>query len=363
MSVLNEVFRKAVEAEASDIHLKGGKPPFFRIRGSLVITDLPTSTPEVLRTIVDDLVPAHQREQFATSHRADFSHHEDGVGRFRANVFRSQGVPALVFRHVKTDVPDFDTLRLPLVLSDMAHLERGIILLAGTTGSGKSSTLAAIIDEINKLYEKRIITAEDPIEYIFEDKKSVITQREVGLDTLSFEDALRDLMRQDPDVILVGEMRDEATIRTGIMAAETGHLVMSTVHASSASQAIPRILDVFPAHEQGAIRMALAGTDLVIMCQRLVKALDGGRAPVVEIMINTPTIRKLLEKNKLEMLASAVEAGVSDGMQSFDQAVVKLIQDNTISKEEGLRVATNPASVEMQLKGINLGEGSRILGM
>lgn len=363
MSMLKEVFRKAVESGASDVHLKGGKPPIIRIRGTLVVTDMEVMTPEKLNALVDELVPAYQRAQFSSSHRADFSHHEEGVGRFRANVFRSQGVPAMVLRHVKSKVPDFDALRLPPILSDMAHLERGIILLAGTTGSGKSSTLAAIIDQINKLYEKRIITAEDPIEYIFEDKKSVVTQREVGLDTLSFQDALRDLMRQDPDVILVGEMRDEATIRTGIQAAETGHLVLSTVHASSASQAIPRILDIFPAHEQGAIRMALAGTDLVIICQRLLKALDGGRVPAVEIMINTPTVRKMLEKNKLEMLASAVETGGNDGMQSFDQAVVKLIQSNTISQEEGMRVATNPAAIEMQLKGINLSESSRILGM
>ena len=312
MSIMNEVFRKAIESEASDIHLKSGIAPVFRVRGALVSSGLQSMTPETLNAVVDELVPTYQRDHFAQSHRADFSHHEEGVGRFRANVFRSQGVPALVFRHVKSDVPSGETLRLPPSLKELAHIERGIVLMAGTTGSGKSSTLASIIDQINEHHEKRIITVEDPVEYIFTDKKSVVTQREVGLDTLSFADALRDLMRQDPDVILIGEMRDEATIRTGIMAAETGHLVLSTVHASSASQAIPRILDVFPAHEQGAIRMALAGTDLVIICQRLVPALDGGRAPAVEIMINTPTVRKMLEKNKLEMLASAIETGASD---------------------------------------------------
>ncbi len=363
MSALNETFKRALGEGASDIHLVEGKPPVFRVRGSLAVSDLPVLSHEALDRIVEDLLPQHQLEAFRDCHRADFSHAEEGIGRFRANLFRAKGAPAFVFRHVKSDVPDFETLRLPPLLAELAHFERGIILLAGTTGSGKSSTLAAIIDKINQTYNKRIITCEDPIEYMFTDKQATVTQREIGLDTLSFSDALRDMMRQDPDVILIGEMRDETTIRTGIMAAETGHLVLSTVHASSSSQAIPRILDVFPVHEQGAIRMALAGTDLVILCQRLIPAADGGRIPAVEIMINTPTVRKLLEKNKLEMLSSAIETGGSDGMQSFDQAIVKLIKENLITEAEGMRVATNAAAIEMQLKGIELQGQSRILGM
>ena len=234
--------------------------------------------------------------------------------------------------------------------------------MAGTTGSGKSTTLAAIIGDINQTQRCRIITVEDPVEYLFHDDQSVITQREVGLDTLSFQNALKHLMRQDPDVILIGEMRDRTSIRTALLAAETGHLVLSTIHAGSADLAIPRMLDVFPPEEQDQIRLGLAGNMYAIVCQRLVPDTQGGVVPAVEIMINTSTVRKLLEKNRLDVLGAAIETGAEDGMQNFNQAIYKLIKGGIITEKDGMRYATNPESLRMNLQGIFLDEGKRILG-
>jgi twitching motility protein PilT len=264
-------------------------------------------------------------------------------------------------RHVKSKVPTFEQLRLPPQLARLAEVERGIILLSGTTGSGKSTTLAAILNQINRTQRLRIITVEDPVEYIIEDDRSVVTQREVGLDTLSYQAALKHLMRQDPDVILIGEMRDEMSIRTALLAAETGHMVMSTLHAGTASLAVPRMLDVFPAHEQNQIRMGIAGNLHAIVCQRLIPDLQGKVVPAVEIMVNTPTVRKLLEKNQIEVLSAAIEKGRDDGMQTFNQSIYDLITNGVVGAEEGLRYATNPEALRMNLQGIFLDEGRGIL--
>jgi pilus retraction protein PilT len=267
----------------------------------------------------------------------------------------------IAMRHVKTEVPTVEYLRLPPQLKDLARAERGIVLLCGTTGSGKSTTLAAIIGEINRTQRRRIITTEDPIEYMFIDDQSVITQREVGLDTLSFENALKHLLRQDPDVILIGEMRDALSIRTALLAAETGHLVMSTLHSGSADLAVPRMLDVFPAEEQNHIRLGLANNLHAAICQRLVPDVRGGVIPAVEIMINTPTVRKLIEKNQLGVLSAAIETGREDGMQTFNQSIYDHIKNGLISEEEGMLAATNPQALRMNLQGIFLDEGRRIL--
>ena len=273
----------------------------------------------------------------------------------------AQGVPAVAMRHVKTAIPTFEELRLPSQIASFAHVPRGIILLAGTTGSGKSTTLASIIGEINRTQCRRIITIEDPVEYLFKDDKSIITQREVGLDTLAFDEALKHLMRQDPDVILIGEMRDMTSIRTALLASETGHLVLSTLHAGTADMAVPRMLDVFPAEEQDQIRMSLAGNLYGVVCQRLIKDVEDQAVPAVEIMINTPTVRKLLVKNQLDLLSAAVETGTDDGMQNFNQSIYELIKSGTITESEGMRFATNPESLRMNLQGIFLDEGRRIL--
>ncbi len=362
MSVLRDLLEKAVALGASDVHLKPNQEPCYRLNAALQDSGFAELTTEGLNEIVEEILPPHARQLYVTTHEADFSHTEEGVGRFRVNLFDAQGTPTLAMRHVKTDIPSFEELRLPLQLKDLAHVQRGIILLAGTTGSGKSTTLAAIINEINKTQRRRIITVEDPIEYLFHDIRSIITQREVGLDTLSFDNALKHLMRQDPDVILIGEMRDQTSIRTALLAAETGHLVLSTLHAGTADLAVPRMLDVFPAHEQDQIRMALAANLAAVVCQRLMQDINETAIPAVEIMINTPTVRKLLEKNQLEIIGSAIETGEDDGMQNFNQSIYHLIMEGLITEEEGMNSATNPESLRMNLQGIFLDEGRRIIG-
>ncbi|MCX7591287.1 MAG: PilT/PilU family type 4a pilus ATPase [Kiritimatiellae bacterium] len=362
MSLCREYTVKAVSLGASDIHLKPDQRPYFRVGGRLVEGGFPVLTAEHIVAIVNDILPPHLGRVFAETHEADFSHHEPGVGRFRVNVFVAQGMPTISMRYVKSHIPTFEELRLPPKLKEFAHIERGIILVAGTTGSGKSTTLAAMIGEINRTQRCRIITVEDPVEYLFVDEQSIITQREVGLDTLSYEEALKRLMRQDPDVIFIGEVRDMSSVRTALLAAETGHLVMTTVHAGTASLAIPRILDIFPSHERDQIRMAIAATLHAVVCQRLVPDTHGGIVPAVEILINTPTVRKLLEKNQLEMLSAAIETGREDGMQSFNQSLYDLIRRGLVTEKEALLHATNPEALRMNLKGIFLDEGKRILG-
>lgn len=362
MSILREVLVKAVSMKASDIHIKAHYQPFFRISGRLTESGFPVVTPEYMNEITKDVLPARLTRLFEAEHEADFSLSEEGAGRFRVNVFLSQGIPTMAMRHVKTKIPNLEDIRVPPQLGKLAHVERGIILLAGTTGSGKSTTLAAIINEINKTQRRRIITVEDPVEYMFNDNQSVITQREVGLDTLNFGNALKHLMRQDPDIILIGEMRDQTSIRTALLAAETGHLVLSTIHAGTADLAVPRMLDVFPADEQDNIRLGLAGNLHAVVCQRLVPDVKGGVIPAVEIMINTSTVRKLLENNQLEVLGDAIETGGEDGMQTFNKSIYNHIKSGAITEKEGMRFATNPETLRMNLQGIFLDEGKRILG-
>jgi len=362
MSILHDLLTQAVAANASDVHLKTDQVPYFRISGGLVQSGFDILPETLMRDIVNDIVPAHLMEVFSREHETDFSHREEGVGRFRVNIFYSQGTPAVVMRHVKDKIPTFEQLRLPRQLALFAKVERGIILLAGTTGSGKSTTLAAIIGEINRTQCRRIITVEDPVEYVFDDIKSLVTQREVGLDTPGFESALKHMMRQDPDVILIGEMRDATSIRTAFLAAETGHLVLSTLHAGTADLAVPRMIDVFPSHEQDNVRMAIAANLHAVICQRLVPDVDGGVIPAVEIMINTSTVRKLLERGQLDVLSAAIATGKEDGMQTFNQSVYEHIRNGVVNEAEGMAAATNPESLRMNLQGIFLDEGSRILG-
>jgi twitching motility protein PilT len=362
MSIIRELLAHAIEAGASDIHIKAGQTPFYRVNGRLTESGFELLTQDYMQNIIDDIVPPHQKENFEREHETDFSLAEEGVGRFRVNVFMSSGIPTIAMRYVKDSIPTFEQLRVPQQLADLASAERGIILMSGTTGSGKSTTLAAIIGEINRTRRARIITIEDPIEYTFVDDLSVITQREVGLDTLSFESSLKHLMRQDPDVILIGEMRDTTSIRTAFLAAETGHLVLSTIHAGTAALAVPRIMDVFPAEEHDSIRMALAANLHAVICQRLIPAIGGGVVPAVEILINTSTVHKLLEKNQIEILHAAIETGKEDGMQSFNTAIYNLIKSGLITEAEAMRYATNPESLRMNLQGIFLDEDKRILG-
>ena len=362
MSLLRELLIQAVSLGASDVHLKANQPAIFRIHSELVNGSSEILTLDALTQMVEDIIPPHARHQYDQRHEVDFSLEEVDVGRFRVNVFLSHGVPTVAMRHVKTRIPSFDELHLPKILNEIAMYPRGIIIASGTTGSGKSTTLAAMIQKINTTVKRRIITVEDPIEYIFVDDKSVISQREVGLDTATFHSALKHVLRQDPDVIMIGEMRDAESFTAALAASETGHLVFTTVHTDTAAQTIPRILNFFPSAERDQVRLSLATNIRAVICQRLIPAAHGeGVYPAVEIMINTPTVRKLIEKNQLEKLPAAIETGVEDGMQTFNQSVYQLIRSGKITEEEGMQRASNPETLKMNLRGIFLDEARRIL--
>lgn len=351
----------AVESGASDIHLKVSQIPTFRINGALTpIGETPLRADD-LEAIVADIIPEYLQRRYKAEHEADFSLERQEIGRFRVNIYHSQAIPCLTLRHVKTKIPTIEDLHLPPIVEKLAMSPRGIILTGGTTGSGKSTTLAAMINKINTSKRSRIITIEDPVEYLFSDDKSVISQREVGLDTLSFHSALKYVLRQDPDAIMVGEMRDSDSFMAALSAADTGHLVFSTVHTDNAAQSITRILDFFPANERDQIRMALASNLRAVICQRLVPGIRHGVMPAVEVMINTPTIRKLLEKSQIDKLPAAVETGIEDGMQTFNQSILRHIKSGEVTEENGLRFASNPETLLMALKGITLQQDRRII--
>ncbi|MEO5367207.1 MAG: PilT/PilU family type 4a pilus ATPase [Magnetococcus sp. WYHC-3] len=361
MSIIHDLLDLAVETGASDVHIKSQQKAFFRINSILRPASEDPYSAEVVRDIVKDIVPPHAVAKLAQTHEADFSLLEPDVGRFRVNVFYGQGEPSIALRHVKARIPTIEELRLPESLGTLIDAPRGVVILSGATGSGKSSTLAALIGGINSKHERRIITVEDPIEFTFTDERSVITQREVGLDTLTFGDALRQVLRQDPDVILIGEIREAETLRTALLASETGHLVFTTLHAASASQAVPRLLDEFPKSERDQSRQALATNLHAIICQRLIPDVDGVVIPAVEILFNTPTVRKILMRDQLDLLSAAIETGGEDGMQTFDQAIYKLIKEGLVTETDGMEYASNPDKLRMNLQGIFLDDSRRIL--
>jgi twitching motility protein PilT len=353
--------KEAVQQNASDIHLKCGCPPVFRIHADLMPTSDPPLTEDDMRRFIADSLPAHLFQEYAEQKESDFAILDPEAGRFRASLFVTQGLPAMALRHVKAKVPSLTELHLPPVLSELLKSPQGIILLTGATGTGKSTTLAAMVRILNETQNLRIVTIEDPIEYQFTDGTCLITQREVGPDTISFQAALKRVLRQDPDVIMVGEMRDQETFETALNAAETGHLVLTTLHASSASHSVNRILNLFPENEREQIRLNLAGNLKAIICQQLLPSVRGGVVPAVEMLINTPTVRKLLEKNRIELLGAAIETGSGEGMQSFNQSFYNLIRSGMISEQEGMQHSFNPEQLSMNLKGIFLDEGKRIL--
>ena len=363
MSLITKIAKIAVDHKASDIHLKTGTPPILRINGELNPLDLPDLSSQDIESIINNVLPNHSKIMFAETNEADFSVDLEDIGRFRVNIFVGKGKPTIAMRHVKSEIPTFKTLNLPEEINRVATLRRGIVLLAGTTGSGKSSTIAAILNQINKTRYSRIITIEDPVEYNFRDEKSIITQREVGIDTSTFHNALKALMRQDPDIIFIGEMRDPISINAALLAAETGHLVFSTIHAATADAAISRMMDVFPANEQDSVRLAIAATMNTIVCERLVPSnLPIGVVPAVEIMINSPIVKKNIELNNLTTLSTAIATGRKDGMLTFDQSMYQLIKKGWISESDGMKYATSPESLKMNLQGIFLDNQNRILG-
>lgn len=362
MELFKKILKAAVDGVASDIHLKVGTPVVFRINRELISIECPMPTLEWMNKIVQTVTPPHLTKRLAEDREVDFSYYIPEVGRFRTNVFQQRGQWALAMRHVKSNVPSFEQLGLLEQIKSIAESPRGIVLLAGSTGCGKSTTLAAMIEHINGNFKKHIITLEDPIEFVFEDNQSVIEQREVGLDTLSFHHALKYVLRQDPDIIMLGEMRDDISFSAAMSAADTGHLVLSTLHTTTAAQSITRILDFFKADEREQVRRQLAGTLRAVVCQRMVPTVDNKMTPALEIMINSPLIKKMLEENRIEKLTAAIETSADDGMLTFNQSLFNLVKAGRVSEKEAMAKASNPQALEMNFKGIFLNEGGRIVG-
>ncbi|HOB32684.1 MAG TPA: PilT/PilU family type 4a pilus ATPase, partial [Verrucomicrobiota bacterium] len=354
MEMFHRILKTAVEGGASDVHLKIGTPVVFRINRQLIAIECPYPTAEWMNSIVEQVTPSHLRRTLEEEREIDFSYFVPGIGRFRTNLFQQRGQWCFALRFVKTHVPSFEELGLLEQIKQIAESPRGIVLVAGSTGCGKSTTLAAMIEHINANFKKHIITLEDPIEYIFEDNQSIIEQREVGLDTMSFHHALKHVLRQDPDIIMVGEMRDSISFTAAMSAADTGHLVLSTLHTTNASQSISRILDFFRADEREQIRRQLSGCLRAVICQRLVTTVNGTVTPALEILINTPTVKKLIEENRLDKLAAAIETGTEEGMISFNQSLFLLVKEGKVTQKEALSKASNPKALEMNFKGIFL---------
>ncbi len=355
--VLSDLLVAAVTAGASDLHMKVGSYPMMRVGGTLV----PITTAARIETadtaaMAASMLSPDQREKFDRTREVDLAHSQAGLGRFRVNVFQQRGSIGIVMRVIPTRVPAIDDLNLPQVLKRIADEERGLVLVTGTTGSGKSTTLAAMIEHINATTACHIMTVEDPIEYLHRDNLSMINQREVLVDTPSFAHALRSALRQDPDVILVGEMRDFETIETALAAAETGHLVFSTLHTLDATETINRIIAVFPPHQQRQVRLQLASVLRAAISQRLIPRADGrGRVPAVEVLVGTPFIRDcIIDKDKTNLIPGAIASGTSQyGMQTFDQSIFTLYEHGLVTLEEAMRWASNVDEFKLRVQGIS----------
>ncbi|MBP8613047.1 MAG: type IV pilus twitching motility protein PilT [Candidatus Atribacteria bacterium] len=342
MNNINEILQLSIKHNASDIHFTVGLPPIFRINKELVYVGSETLTPEDIAEMMYSIMTDKQKEIFKEKLEFDFSYGLKGLARFRVNIFMQRGSVAAAFRRIPFDVPILDSLGVPQIAHSIVVQERGFVLVTGPTGHGKSTTLASMIDEINSKFSKHIVTIEDPIEYLFRHKKSVVVQRELGTDTLSFPSALRAVLREDPDVILVGEMRDLDTISTALTAAETGHLVFATLHTNSASQSIDRIVDVFPPYQQEQVKMQLSSVLLAILSQQLIQNKDkSGLVLASEVLLATPAVRNLIREGKTHMIPSIIQTSSTIGMQTMEQSLKDLILKGVITYEDGLRYAFN----------------------
>jgi twitching motility protein PilT len=353
---LNQLLHTAVASGASDLHLKVGSYPMMRVSGTLMVAseERRLDRPDT-EAFAGTLLTPELRDKFQRMQEVDLAYSIPGLGRFRCNVFQQRGTIGLVLRVIPTRIKTIDELGLPPVLKHIAAEERGLVLVTGTTGSGKSTTLAAMIDHINSTRAAHIMTVEDPIEYLHRDHHSIVNQREVAVDTQSFSQALRSALRQDPDVILVGEMRDHETVETALLAAETGHLVFSTLHTLDATETINRIIAVFPPHQQRQVRIQLASVLKAAISQRLMPRADGqGRVAAVEVMVSTAFIRDcIVDKDKTAMIHGAIAAGTSQyGMQTFDQSIFGLYQYGLVTLEEALRWASNVDEFKLKVQGI-----------
>ncbi len=355
-TLIEPLLRALVECAGSDLHCKVGSPPRIRIDGRLRRLQTRDLTSADTEGMVAEVLRADLAEEFRRRNEADFAYSLPGVGRFRVNAFRSRGSAGLVFRRVSIGATPLVELGLPQTLEALALEPRGLVLVTGPTGSGKTTTLAAMIDHINASREVHVVTIEDPIEVLHFDKLAMVNQREVRVDTEDFATALRAAMRQDPDVILVGEMRDFETVKAALAAAETGHFVLSTLHTTDAQETVNRVIDFFPPHEQKQIRLALAGTLRGVICQRLVPRADGaGRTVAMEIAINTGRIADAIaDPDKTSTIATLIAEGGYYGMQSFDQHLVRLVRDEVITLEAALAASTNPHDLTVQLRQVGL---------
>lgn len=353
---IDEFLKVAIESDASDLHIKAGNYPIIRIHGKLQpLTQFPRLSPNNTFELANQVLNEHQKEQLNTDLDIDLAYSLPGFGRFRGSVYHQRGSLALVMRIIPLEVKPIRDLLLPKSIEKIALELRGLVMVTGTTGSGKTTTLASMIDHINIHRKENIITVEDPIEYLHRDKKSTISQREVGLDVTDFSRGLRASLREDPDVIMVGEMRDRETIETALLASETGHLVMSTLHTLDASETINRIVTVFAPHHQRQVRLQLASIIKACISMRLIPRKDGqGRVPACEIMINTPYIQECInDRDKTLLIRDAIAAGVSQyGMQTFDQSIYQLYKDGYISYEQGLRYSSSPDNFKLRVMGI-----------
>ncbi len=353
---INDLLKTAISNNASDVHIKVGSPPILRITGDLTPlgSEERISQQDAMKMAFSVMSPG-QREVFKQKNEIDLAYSVPGLGRFRCNVFIQRGTIGMVFRVIPMRIPSIEELNLPQVLQKLAMEERGLILVTGTTGSGKSTSLASMLDFINMNRTCNIITIEDPIEYLHRDKKSIVNQREIGSDTESFGQALRSALRQDPDVILVGEMRDFETIQTALTAAETGHLVFSTLHTIDSTETVNRIISVFPPYQHKQVRIQLSSVIRGIVSMRLVPRVDGkGRVPAVEVLVATAMIKDcILDQDKTKLLPDVIAQGkIHYGMQTFDQSLFDLFKSNLITYEEALRRASNPDDFVLKVKGV-----------
>jgi twitching motility protein PilT len=356
---IQELLSVMVEKKASDIHIKVGRPPLLRVNGSLQPMEMAALTEPQVIDLARQILSERQLQTFDMKNEIDTAYNWEGVARFRANIFRQKSTLSMVMRIIPANIPSLDDLDVPEIFKKIATSERGLILVTGATGSGKSTTLAAMINEINEHSAEHIVTIEDPIEFVHPDKKSSVCQREIGLDTETFSSALRYLLRQDPDVILVGEMRDTETVRAAVSAAETGHMVFSTLHTMDTVQTLDRILDFFPSEQQPQIRQQLSVALKAVICQRLVMRADGsGRIPAAEVMVMTPIIRAMILENRFKNIGQYIKDGNQEGMMSFDQCLVMLYRAGKITKEVALTNASSPAEIELALKGITSSRAS-----
>ncbi len=356
---VDKLFRATIKLKGSDLHLKTGKPPYVRIDGTLRPLNAPPIEDAEMAQLLFPLMDDRNRQIFDDTGGADFAHtveHEGVKWRFRVNLLQQLGHIGLVARRVNNDIPDFKGLHLPPIMEKLCKYDQGMVLLAGPTGSGKSTTIASMLNWINAHYRKHILTLEDPIEFVFSEEKCLINQREIGLDVVNFEIGMKHAVREDPDIILVGEMRDRESFETAIQASETGHLVFGTIHSSTAPSTIGRILDLFPEEMHGSIRSAIAFNMKGIVAQKLLPSIaEGvGRVPAVEVMTMSPTIRKLILESEDSKLPDATRAGKEDGMQDFTESLKQLLNDALIDRPTAFEVAPSPDALKMALKGIDV---------